>query len=416
MPLKCPRPDALTIRGPDNRRELEALADLYGKAFGRYQPLYDSFLDKHLHRMPREQWRLARAMWAPDGSPVAMVRVCHRTMRLGAAMVRVAGIGDVCTHPKLRKRGLMRTLFAHVNQFMRHEGYDLSLLFGIPNFYHKFGYVVGVATEWLLVPRGQLEELKAPYSGRRARLADAEAIRRLHLADLATRDGAMARWGDAWARRACREKWCRIISDQRGRPLAYWRGGPHGDDTFALAEASLGRRPRRDLVVSVLADLARAAKACEKPRLRIELPAAHPIGRFCVADGCEVRHTIGHRGGSMVRITHLGSLCQHMAPEWERLLAASPAAGWSGRLRLKTDIGAVDLAIGKERVRPEPPRGRAAAVIAAGQDKLCRLVLGFHAPAAAAFLGEVRISRAARPVAEAVFPVRSLAFFPYDRF
>ncbi len=140
MPSREPSPSSYEVRGPETRREVMALADLYGKAFGQYQRLYDLFLDKHFHQMPREQWRLARALWAADGSPVAMVRVCDRTMRLGAALVRVAGIGDVCTLPTLRKRGLLRTLFTHVNQFMRDEGYDLSLLFGIPNFYTKFGF------------------------------------------------------------------------------------------------------------------------------------------------------------------------------------------------------------------------------------------------------------------------------------
>ncbi len=438
MPSREPSPSSYEVRGPETRREVMALADLYGKAFGQYQRLYDLFLDKHFHQMPREQWRLARALWAADGSPVAMVRVCDRTMRLGAALVRVAGIGDVCTLPTLRKRGLLRTLFTHVNQFMRDEGYDLSLLFGIPNFYTKFGFVTGVGNDWLLVSRQQLAELKPPHRGRRAGRSDADAIRRLHLDDLAARDGAMARWGDAWLRRACRDKWCRLIEDAKGRPIAYWRGEPRGDDCFALTEVGLGHRPDRDAVVSVLADLARAAKACEKPKLRIELPAAHPIGQFCVADGCEAHRWIGHRGGSMVRITHLEGLSQHMAPEWERLLASwwhrlpacagqPPITGkmpvppdWSGRLRLKTDIGTVDLAITRGKVEvvggASLPRESAPATIAASQDKLCRLILGFHTPAAALALGEARITPAARPLADALFPTRSLAFFPYDRF
>ena len=173
-------------------------------------------------------------------------------------------------------------------------------------------------------------------------------------------------------------------------------------------------------VVSVLADMVKVAKACEKPNLRFELDPAHPIGRFCLADGCETRSWIGHRGGSMVRITNLETLCQHMAPEWERLLAASPVAGWSGRLRLKTDIGTVDLAIAKGKVSivggASLPRESAPATITADQDKLCRLVVGFHTPSAAAFLGEARITPAARPLADALFPARSLVFFPYDRF
>ncbi|HPD16939.1 MAG TPA: GNAT family N-acetyltransferase [Planctomycetota bacterium] len=426
MPTRRLAPSSCEIRGPATRREILALADLYGKAFGRYQPLYDSFLDKHFRQMPREQWRLARALWAPDGSPVAMVRVCDRTMRLGAALVRVAGIGDVCTLPGLRKHGLMRTLFAHVNQFMHDEGYDLSLLFGIPNFYDKFGFAVGAWNAWVQLPRAQAARLSGSYKGRRARRADLAAIRRLHADDLAIRDGAMERWGDAWLQQALREKLCRVLADPKGRARAYYRARAEGD-ALILTEVSLGRKPDLDGVRSVLADMAKVAKACEKPNLRLELDPAHPIGRFCIADGCETRSWIGHRGGSMVRIANLENLCRHMAPEWERLLAASPAAGWSGRLRLKTDIGTVDLAIARGKVSivggasapvggVSPPRDPALATITATQDRLCRLVVGFHTPAAAVFLGEVRISPAARPLADALFPARSLVFFPYDRF
>ena len=441
MPAKRQPACSYEIRAPRTRREAIALADLYGKAFGNWPRLYELCQDVLFRRMPREQWRLSRAMWAADGTPVAQVRIADRTMRLGAAMLRVAGIGDVATLPSHRKRGLMRTLFAHVNQFMRDEGYDLSLLFGISSFYDKLGFVTGLSTDWLIAARQQLAELKAPYRGRRARRSDAEAIRRLHLDDLATRDGAMARWGDVWLRRACREKWCRLIEDPRGRPRAYWSGEPRPDDAFALTEVSLGRKPDRETAVSVLADLAKAARACEKPKLRIELPVTHPIGQFCLADGCEVHRFIGHRGGAMVRIVGLESLCRHMAPEWQRLLAASPVAGWTGRLRLKADTGTVDLAIarGKVHLRAKPVgrkpsagggptaahglrppadglRAPAPATISAAQDKLCRLIVGFHTPSAAIALREARISPSAFPLATALFPARSLAFFPYDRF
>ncbi len=411
MPARSQASSSYEIRGPRTRQEVIALADLYGKAFANWPRLYDLYVDLFFHRMPREQWRLSRAMWAPDGTPIAQVRIADRTMRLGAALLRVAGIGDVATHPSHRKRGLMRTLFAHVNRFMRDEGYDLSLLFGIPNFYTKFGFITAASMDWLMVPRSQLAELRATHRGRRARGADAEAVRRLHLADLAVRDGAMARWGGVWARRACREKWCRIVEDARGRPVAYWRGEARSDDTFVLTDVSLGRRPDRGLVASVLADLAKAAKACEKPRVRLDLPAAHPIGRFLLADGCEVYRGIGHRGGAMARIVGLEGLCRRMAPEWQRLLAS-----WDGRLRLRTDIGAVDLLISRGKLTVGPPTGRTPAVITASQANLCRLVLGFHAPSAAAALGEARITPAAVPLADALFPLRSPAFFIPDRF
>ena len=431
-------PDPPEIRGIETRKELLAVADLYGKAFTGYESHYRNYVDLLTHRVPREQWRLSRTMWLPDGTPIAHVRIADRTMRLGSVMLRVAGIGDVCTHPFHRKAGLMRRLFAHLVEFMREERYDLSMLWGIAKFYDKFGFIVGLTQDWFQVSREQVARLKAPYRGRRARRTDAQAVLELFRDDLGTRTGAMERWGDVWLTRALREKCCRIIEDGQGRPRAYYRGGPR-DDAFVLSEVSLGPRPDEAAIVSVIADLVKVAEACEKPRLRFELPIDHPLGEFCFADGCETHRTGWHRGGGMVRIANLDALCRHMAPEWERLLSHRlPACegkpsdtgkmpvppGWTGRLRLETDpsaslragMGTMDLAIARGTVRPEPPVGRAAAVLAADQGRLCRLILGYHTPAAAALLGHIRLTRAAEPIAAALFPRRDLAVFPADRF
>jgi len=415
MASKQLSPDDCEIRGPRTREEVERIADLYGKAFNRYEWHIHHYRDLLYRRVPREQWRLSRTLWAPDGTPVAHVRIADRTMRLGAALLRMGGIGDVCTHPFHRKRGLMRRLFAHCVEYMRDEPYDISLLGGIPRFYDKFGFITATAGWSLQLPRAQVARLEPPYRGRRATRGDGAAILKLFRDDLAIRDGGMLRPGRLWLDRGLKEKFARVLVDGKGRIRAYTWGGPDGD-AFVLREVSLGRRPSRDGIVSVMADLAKLARRCEKPNLRIDLPPEHPIGRFCVADGCSLRRHIGHRGGGMARITNLASLCDHMAPEWQRLLAASPAAAWTGRLRLKTDIGTVDLAIAPGTLAPQPPVGRAAAVLRADQGQLTRLLLGFHTPAAAVLLEEVRITPVARPLAAALFPPRALTIFPADRF
>ena len=408
-------PDACEIRGIETRDEAELVADLYGKAFRGYEWHYRNYTDLLFKRVPREQWRLSRVVWTPDGVPVASVRIADRTMRLGSVMVRMGGIGDVCTHPFCRKLGLMRRLFTHCVEFMRDEPYDLSILGGIPNFYDKFGYITAHGNWTLQLPRGQVARLRGPHAGRRARRSDADAVERLFRGDLAIRDGAMLRPDRGWLGRGLKDRFARLLVDDKGQARAYYWGAPDGD-AFALREVSLGRKPDRDGIVSVIADMVKVAKRCEKPNLRFDLPPEHPIGQFCVADGCTLRRNIGHRGGGMARITNLETLCSRMAPEWASLLAASPAAGWRGRLRLKTDMGTIDLAVSPGAVEPQPPEGRTTALIAADQGKLCRLVLGFHSPATALMLEEVRITQAALPLAEALFPPRGFVIFPADHF
>jgi predicted acetyltransferase len=63
-------------------------------------------------------------------------------MRIGDAVIRMAGIGDVYTEREHRMKGYMRYLYEDTLTYMTEEGYDVSMLFGIPDFYTKFGYAV----------------------------------------------------------------------------------------------------------------------------------------------------------------------------------------------------------------------------------------------------------------------------------
>jgi predicted N-acetyltransferase YhbS len=417
-------PDRLEIRGIRTEDELRAVADLYAKAFRGYEHHYRLYLENVLKGVPRSQWRLSRTMWTPDGDPVAHMRICDRTMRLGAAMVRVGGIGDVCTHPFRRKAGLMRRLFEHVLDFLRDESYDLSILWGIPRFYDKFGYIVALTDDTIQMPRRQVARLAGPYRGRRAKRADADALWRLFKAELARRDGAMERSRKQWLADAIGDKWTRVLTDDRGRLRAYYQASPDGD-ALVLSEVSLGTTPRAETIRSLLADMVKTARRHEKPTLRFGLPPSHPLGQFAVADGCEIRREIGHRGGAMARIGNLQVLRASLIPEWERLLAASPAADWSGRLRLTVSDptephggggGTFDLVIRGGTVAVEQPRRRTAVRLVADQDKLTRLILGFHDLDAAALLGEVNAPPAAEHIVKTLFPRRDLLISPADHF
>ena len=79
-------------------------------------------------------------------------------------------------------------------------------------------------------------------------------------------------------------------------------------------------------------------------------------------------------------------------------------------------MGTLDLVVSNGTIAPSPPKGRASATIAADQDKLTRLLLGFHTPATSLFLGEARISKDAFPLAHALFPQRDLLIFGADHF
>ncbi|MFH1567284.1 MAG: GNAT family N-acetyltransferase, partial [Gemmatimonadota bacterium] len=66
-----------------------------------------------------------------EGVSVSRAWVVDRQMRIGAAVLRVGGIGGVGTEEEYRRRGLARQVLERCVELMTREGYDASFLFGI---------------------------------------------------------------------------------------------------------------------------------------------------------------------------------------------------------------------------------------------------------------------------------------------
>src|SRR5215213_1951439 len=75
-----------------------------------------------------------------DGRQVSRVVIVPMVMRIGAAVVRMDGIGGVGTEEEFRNRGYSRRVMETAIEEIRRGDAALSTLFGIEDFYQKFGY------------------------------------------------------------------------------------------------------------------------------------------------------------------------------------------------------------------------------------------------------------------------------------
>src|SRR5260370_31083701 len=75
-----------------------------------------------------------------DGRSASRLFVVPFTLRIGAATVRMDGIGGVETEKDCRHRGYARRVLEATVEHMRQGDAALSMLYGIPDFYPKFGY------------------------------------------------------------------------------------------------------------------------------------------------------------------------------------------------------------------------------------------------------------------------------------
>src|SRR5215211_2455125 len=76
-----------------------------------------------------------------DGHEVSRALIVPLLMRIGKAVVRMDGIGGVGTDEPFRRRGYSRRVMVAAVDAMRSGDAALSTLYGIQDFYPKFGFV-----------------------------------------------------------------------------------------------------------------------------------------------------------------------------------------------------------------------------------------------------------------------------------
>ena len=76
-----------------------------------------------------------------DGQTIGKARILDLKVRLRGAWLKMGGIGDVVIQRQHRGKDYATQLLREAIMYTEGEDHLLSVLFGIPNFYHRFGYV-----------------------------------------------------------------------------------------------------------------------------------------------------------------------------------------------------------------------------------------------------------------------------------
>lgn len=348
-----------------------------------------------------------RELWI-DGEEKAICRliVIDLPMRIGTTVVRMAGIGDVYTQHEHREKGYMRHLYEDTARYMTDEGYDVSMLFGIENFYTKFGYASSLASSVCKVKTRDAEvaaDRAGEYISRPVEEKDMSAVLALYNANNAARTGTIVRTPEGFSK-FHKGTWygappeATLLEDANSALLAYivW-------DANAKAVKVAEVEARDDaLFPALLASLAEQAvtKRCED--IELHLPPDHPLGEFVQRYGAKWKIAYPRYGSGMLRILNQQPLFEKIAPELERRLAISPMAGYTGTLVLCTDLGTTALAFedGKLAVGTLD----AATRLELSQDRLVQLVMGYRSVRDVLNDPDVQMESDAIPLLNALFP------------
>lgn len=276
-----------------------------------------------------------------DGEVVCWLTLIDYQMRIGAAQVRMAGIAGVETKEQHRMKSYMRYLFNDTLVYMQTEGYDVSMLFGIPNFYPKFGYATCMTnTHFALKTRVAEQASAQPLTARALTADDVPYVIDMYNAHNAARTCSIVRTAEHFTGFPIGSGWWRkaesaILLDAAGDRCGYAAWDKHNDDAniIELECASPAH------YASALAACAQIAIPKLASQITFHMPLDHPFAVYARRFGARWTVEYPHDADGMLRIVNQASLFEKIMPE----LQHRAAAGKPGWLTLRTELG--DLAL-----------------------------------------------------------------------
>lgn len=340
-----------------------------------------------------------------DDQLVSHLRIVDREMQVGLAALRMAGIGALVTSPEHRRRGYACALMEDTLSDLKAQGFDLTCLDGIPDFYQRFDYVTVMPHRLLRIQVSEALALSAPLTVRPLTPADAPSLVPLYDRCWRGRVGALVRDEAIWRWQLELAPQGIIVVDENDRVRGYAVCGVQADwvtEAFA-ADA--------DAVTALLHHVARRAQEAGKETLHVNLPADVPFARLLRAMcGVETVEQTRPGAGWQARLLNVEPVFEKLEPELSARLARSTQAGWQGYLRLETDIGGVTLRIDRTGVCVDRKDGHknghlsTQAICLLPQARLTQLLFGYVTVAEAAAAPGSQVPYAALPILAALFP------------
>ena len=395
------------ITAPDRKLHMDELADLMAKIW----PWPDYYTQRDRTRRcylgsDHSDWQTSRVALL-DGRIVSHWGVFNYRMRVGSARLKMAGVGGVVTHGDYRKRGLQNAVARASIRAMEPAGYDMSWLFGIQDFYHRFGYVRGACPVTFTVDLAKLPAPAAAPKLRKLAMRNRPDLIRMYnrqnsrLTGTAVRptfpEGGVKWKGYLWTDPAG-ELAGYVITQMQDEKFTLIESGGNLDDILA-ATAKLARREHARKVHIVAHYDSKLAK-----RLR--------------CGNCKVEIGYYKNANEMVRIINLRSTLTKLCGEFARRLKRTALAGWRGELLIADPREAVTLKFNRGKVRviePGQRTGRTNNTIRGGE-KIAQLLVGTHEPQETVEAAGIRLTGEASMLLDTLFPAQHPRIDCWDSF
>jgi GNAT superfamily N-acetyltransferase len=385
---------------------------------------------------------------------VSRVVIIPMLMRIGAAVVRMDGVGGVDTEEGYRYRGYARRVMETVVAQIKAGDAALATLFGIQDFYQKFGFDTAGPEHTIIVPYADESpppSLPAGWQFRSLGVADLPAVMALYHINTRRATGALVRHdagengteterlagADSDARRIGMRAWnrlsklitdpgddaCRVLLDAWGQIAAYawfganwWMGVRRRDlpRAFHLAEGMARDAESADALLSACRLWAEETGS-NYDAVALAIPPEGPVASAAAYQGGEMRAVYTRGGDFMCRMLDADRLLQQLLPELTLRVQATRQP-FQRLLTFATDEGEATIVISPDGVEVAGGRNDDAPVVALPQSALARLCLGGFDPEDVLMRLPRPPDTALRPLLCLLFPRRRPHIYPMDRF
>ena len=355
----------------------------------------------------REHTRIA--LWKDEVA--GALRIGTDTIRIGEARLKMGGVGWITTAPRHRCKGVCTALMADAFAYLARHDYHVSMLFGIPNFYHRFGYAAALADYAIVMDA--FDDSSGALDGCRVRgvkPGDIASIQKIHASNDAEVPCSLLRGVAHFTNKWDRFKAARVFTDPQGKVLAYVL--THGESGCLAVEEVGAVSP--DLYRALVAQCSAMAREKFVSRIRFLVPPSHPFAHFLLQYDSTHETKVSRENGGMMALVDVGEALENMIPEWESLLIRGV---W------RTKRCEVTLVVDNRPYRLRANRGAIDVAQMAGRNKfalergeLMQLMAGYR------YLDDILQSKRRLLTAEArellagLFPKRSPCVWPFDRF
>ena len=320
-----------------------------------------------------------------DGKSVSYVRLVPYEMRVGSSIVKMGGIAGVETKKEHRMKGYARSCITRTIKYMLDEGYDVSMLFGIPNFYTKFGYAPCLPQHILILNTRDAEEAqrRSEYTVRDFTEEDIESVLRIYHDNNKRRTCTVLRGKDWKGFRHSRRPGYpppAFVLEKEGRVVAYvaFHRSMDPDEEYERYDyeflvTEIGAESSHSFS-TILNELASRALDRRFGRIHLSIPFDHPFAEYCRRFGAESRIEYPKNGGGMMRIINQKTLFEKIREELQLRIDESNLD--EGEVEVKTELGSTLFTVEDGRLNVTEGKGRNR--IDLPQSILTQLVVGYR--------------------------------------